>query len=280
MEKHTGIRFDHVQFHYPHQADPVLQAINWQIPTGSWVSLLGNNGSGKSTLLKLLVGLEWPQSGTITINGQPVQPITQSVNPTVGMVFQDPDNQFVGATVADDVAFGLANQDLDQAELQQRVRESLQLVEMETALDRAPDQLSGGQKQRVAVASVMARRPAVLLLDEVTSMLDPQGRQELITQLHQLHRQFGITVIEVTHQPNEAMLADEVVVLHDGKIAMQGKPTAVLSQSEQLADWGLQAPLLYRLRTWLATQGYFVSEQQAATSADLRDALWQLKSKI
>ncbi|USS88301.1 energy-coupling factor transporter ATPase [Fructilactobacillus hinvesii] len=280
MEKETGIAFEHVHFRYPYQPDPTFQDVNFQISAGQWVSLLGGNGSGKSTLLKLLVGLELPASGTIRINGQVVQPINQAVNQTVGMVFQDPDNQFVGATVADDVAFGLANQNLTHTELQNRVQAALQLVDMETTLAQAPEQLSGGQKQRVAVASVIARRPQVLLLDEVTSMLDPQGRQELVARLHQLHQQFGITVLEVTHNPNEAALADNVVVLHAGQIAMQGAPTTVFAHCEQLEKWGLQAPLRYRLQNWLKNHNYPISAEQAASNESLRNAIWQLKSKI
>ncbi|USS84477.1 energy-coupling factor transporter ATPase [Fructilactobacillus myrtifloralis] len=279
MKQAHGIVVQHVHFQYPNQPQPLLTDVSFQVPAGQWWSVLGSNGSGKSTLLKLLVGLERPQAGQLLINGQAVVPITEGANPTVGLVLQNPDNQFVGATVADDVAFGLGNQGWSQSEVQARVKAALQSVDMTAALQKAPDELSGGQKQRVALASVLARRPAVLLLDEATSMLDPQGRTALVTKLHQLQRQLGLTVVEVTHQPAEAELADQVVVLHAGHIVQQGAPAAVFAHPERLLAWGIQAPLRYRLRSWLANQGYPLAVEQVAHVDDLRDALWQLRSQ-
>lgn len=235
----------------------VLKGVNLRIDKGSFVSILGHNGSGKSTLAKLMNALLLPAGGTILVSGMDTRDgeMLWEIRRHVGMVFQNPDNQIVGATVEDDVAFGLENMGVEPVEMRKRIDEALAAVGMEQYLLVQPHRLSGGQKQRVAIAGIMAMRPSVIILDEATAMLDPQGRREVMQLAHRLNREEGITIINITHFPEEAIDSDRVIVMDSGKILMDGSPREVFEQVEQLQRVGLDVPFVVRVRHELAAKG-------------------------
>lgn len=235
----------------------VLKGVNLRIDKGSFVSILGHNGSGKSTLAKLMNALLLPAGGTILVSGMDTRDgeMLWEIRRHVGMVFQNPDNQIVGATVEDDVAFGLENMGVEPVEMRKRIDEALAAVGMEQYLLVQPHRLSGGQKQRVAIAGIMAMRPSVIILDEATAMLDPQGRREVMQLAHRLNREEGITIINITHFPEEAIESDRVIVMDSGTILMDGSPREVFEQVEQLQRVGLDVPFVVRVRHELAAKG-------------------------
>ena len=198
-----------------------LSQIDLTIEQGQWVALIGHNGSGKSTLAKLLDGLLTPTEGTITVAGLPLnEENIWAIRDQIGMVFQNPDNQFVGADVEGDVAFGLENRGVPYEQMHQRVQEALEAVNMQAFAKHEPVRLSGGQKQRVAIAGVLAIRPQIVIFDESTSMLDPEGRAELVALMQHLNKEEGFTVISITHDIDEAALADRIIVLEQGKVCL------------------------------------------------------------
>ena len=210
MNEESLLAFRGVSFAYDGedgQSVPVLKNVDLSVRKGSFVSIFGHNGSGKSTLAKLMNALLLPGSGTVLVSGVDTrdQEMLWEIRRHVGMVFQNPDNQIVGATVEDDVAFGLENMGVEPQEMRRRIDEALLSVNMESYLLAQPHRLSGGQKQRVAIAGIMAMRPSVIILDEATAMLDPQGRQEVLMLAHRLNREEGITIINITHFPEEAI---------------------------------------------------------------------------
>jgi len=231
-----------------------LDNINLNISRGEFVAIIGTNGSGKSTLAKHLNALLTPTSGVCRIAGMnTAEPENLwQIRQKVGMVFQNPDNQIVAAIVEEDIAFGPENLGIDPAEITVRVREALRLVDMEEYRHHAPHLLSGGQKQRIAIAGVLAMRPQCLVLDEPTAMLDPQGRREVLATVSRLNKEEGITVVYITHFMEEAVAADRVVVMEQGKIIDDAHPAQVFSQVERLKGIGLDVPLAaevgYRLR--------------------------------
>lgn len=235
----------------------VLRDVDLSVARGSFVSIIGPNGSGKSTLAKLMNALLVPSEGVVvacgfdTRNAETVWEIRRQV----GMVFQNPDNQLVGMTVEDDVAFGLENLGVAPEEIRKRVDEALAAVQMERYALHQPHRLSGGQKQRVAVAGILAMRPSVLILDEATAMLDPEGRKEVMALVRRLHAEEGITVINITHFPEETLGSDRVIVMHQGKVVADGTPRDVYGDVERLRAIGLDAPLAVRLRHRLASRG-------------------------
>ncbi|WP_400164634.1 energy-coupling factor transporter ATPase [Brevibacillus sp. TJ4] len=236
----------------------VLKGVDLRISKGAFVSILGHNGSGKSTLAKLLNALLLPEGGKIWVSGMDTrdQEMLWEIRRHVGMVFQNPDNQIVGATVEDDVAFGLENMGVEPAEMRTRIDDVLAAVGMEEYLLAQPHRLSGGQKQRVAIAGIMAMRPSVIILDEATAMLDPQGRQEVMQLAHRLNREEGITIINITHFPEEAIDSDRVIVMDGGNVLMDGTPSEVFNQVERLQRVGLDVPFVVRVRHALAANGY------------------------
>ncbi|MGN7471735.1 energy-coupling factor transporter ATPase [Brevibacillus sp. SAFN-007a] len=236
---------------------PVLKDVDLTIPKGSFVSVLGHNGSGKSTMTKLMNALLLPEGGKIFVCGMDTsrEEMIWEIRRHVGMVFQNPDNQIVGATVEDDVAFGLENMGVAPEKMRQRIDEALASVGMESYLLAQPHRLSGGQKQRVAIAGIMAMRPSVIILDEATAMLDPQGRQEVMQLVRRLNRDEGITIINITHFPEEAVYSDKVVVMNAGEVLMEGPPGDVFNQVERLKGVGLDVPFAVRLRHMLASKG-------------------------
>lgn len=253
----TMIKAEHLTFCYPDEpADhpPVLDDINLEIEAGSFVAILGHNGSGKSTLAKHMNALLTPTAGKLWVEGLDTADPENllAVRGKVGMVFQNPDNQIVASVVEEDVAFGPENLGVPPAEIRQRVDTALHMVGMYDLREHSPHLLSGGQKQRVAIAGIIAMMPRCIVLDEATAMLDPVGRREVLSAVHRLNREKGITVVLITHHMNEAEDADRVVVMDDGKVIMDGAPRQVFTQVERLRSMGLTVPdtvdLLDRLR--------------------------------
>ena len=239
-----------------HDGDEVvaLDHINLSIHEGEFVAIIGTNGSGKSTLAKHFNALLQANSGQCMVNGMDTtDPETiWHIRQAVGMVFQNPDNQIVATIVEEDVAFGPENLGVEPAEISQRVMESLKAVGMEEYREHGPHLLSGGQKQRVAIAGVLAMRSQCMILDEPTAMLDPQGRQEVLSTVCRLHREKKITIVYITHFMEEAVAADRVIVMEKGKVVLEGTPREVFSQVTRLKELGLDVPvaaeLSYRLR--------------------------------
>ena len=250
--KTEGLRFSYQEETIP--APVVLDGVDLEIEAGSFVAVLGHNGSGKSTLAKHLNAILLPTGGKVYVDG--IDTIDEDklldIRRTVGMVFQNPDNQIVANVVEEDVAFAPENLGVPSEEIRRRVDEALAAVGMSEFVRHAPHLLSGGQKQRIAIAGVLAMEPACIVLDEATAMLDPVGRREVLTTIHRLNREKGITVVLITHHMNEAEEADRLLVMDDGKLVMDGSPQEVFTQVGKLRSMGLTVPdtvdLLDRLR--------------------------------
>ena len=252
-----------------------LKDITFHVKRGEWLSIVGHNGSGKSTTVRLIDGLLEAESGEIVIDGQRLtEENVWNIRRQIGMVFQNPDNQFVGATVEDDVAFGLENQGLPRQEMKKRVEEALDLVSMLDFKKREPARLSGGQKQRVAIAGVVALRPAILILDEATSMLDPEGRRELIETVKGIRKDYDMTVISITHDLEEVAMSDRVLVMKKGEIESTSSPRELFSRND-LDQIGLDDPFSNQLKHSLSQNGYDLPENYL-TESELEDKLWEL----
>ncbi|WP_412988443.1 energy-coupling factor ABC transporter ATP-binding protein [Pediococcus siamensis] len=250
------IKVSHLTYTYPQNKQNALSDVSFSITNGSWVAIVGHNGSGKSTLARALDGLIDFKEGTIWVDGIQLTPENVwQVRSRIGMIFQNPDNQFVGATVEDDVAFGLENLAVPHQEMKERVNHALAQVQMTEFRHKQPDQLSGGQKQRVALAGVIAMQPKVIILDEATSMLDPIGRREILGVIKRLKQRLGITVLSITHEMDETIGADKVIVLNDGHIVETGAPETVYTNSELLLKLGLDVPYPERLKKALQQRG-------------------------
>ena len=259
MNEHI-INFENVNFTYDSQEDcnsPVLRNLSLSIDKGEFVAVLGHNGSGKSTLAKLTNAILIPSSGTVTVNGLDTKndDNTNAIRQTVGMVFQNPDNQIVATIVEDDVAFGPENLGVPPAQIRQRVDEALAAVGMYEYRDREPHKLSGGQKQRVAIAGILAMQTDCMVLDEPTAMLDPRGRKEVMDTCIKLNREMGMTVVFITHFMEEAVLANRVIVMDDAKIILDGTPKQVFHNSELLKKVGLDVPETAKLANDLRESG-------------------------
>ena len=260
------IKTEHVSFHYtPDEegavAPSVLEDVTLSIEAGSFVAVLGHNGSGKSTLAKHMNAILLPSGGKVYVDGVDTTDEERllDVRRTVGMVFQNPDNQLVANVVEEDVAFAPENLGVDPDEIRRRVDEALAMVGMSEYAKHAPHLLSGGQNQRVAIAGVIAMRPRGIGLDEPTAMLDPAGRREVLDTVSYLNRERGITVILITHHMNEAAYADRVVVMDRGRVALDGPPSEILTEVERLRALGLSAPPTVRLLDSLRREGWDVS---------------------
>ncbi|HGP9696564.1 TPA: energy-coupling factor ABC transporter ATP-binding protein [Streptococcus pneumoniae] len=252
-----------------------VKDITFHVKRGEWLSIVGHNGSGKSTTVRLIDGLLEAESGEIVIDGQRLtEENVWNIRRQIGMVFQNPDNQFVGATVEDDVAFGLENQGLSRQEMKKRVEEALALVGMLDFKKREPARLSGGQKQRVAIAGVVALRPAILILDEATSMLDPEGRRELIGTVKGIRKDYDMTVISITHDLEEVAMSDRVLVMKKGEIESTSSPRELFSRND-LDQIGLDDPFANQLKKSLSQNGYDLPENYL-TESELEDKLWEL----
>ena len=239
-------------------AAPVLEHVNLDIPRGQFLAVLGHNGSGKSTLAKHLNAILTPSEGVVYVDGIDTrqEEMIYEIRQNVGMVFQNPDNQIVAAIVEEDVAFALENLGVEPKEMRQRVDDALKEVGMYEYREHAPHQLSGGQKQRVAIAGIIAMRPECIVLDEPTAMLDPKGRREVIKTVRKLNRDFGITVVLITHYMDEAAKADRVVVIDNGHMLLDDTPKNVFSHVEQLKSVGLDVPQSTELVYELKKAGY------------------------
>lgn len=233
-----------------------LSHIDLHVNEGEWLAVIGHNGSGKSTLAKAIDGLIAPEAGEIYIDGEKLTDQSLwNIRKKIGMVFQNPDNQFVGADVEGDVAFGLENQGIEREEMHARVKGALEVVGMQDFAQHEPVRLSGGQKQRVAIAGVLALRPKIVIFDESTSMLDPEGRMQIISLIRQLNKKEGFTVLSITHDIDEASLADRVIVVDDGKIIDDSLPQDLFQKGNQLIEIGLDVPYPQRLKGELAQRG-------------------------
>jgi len=252
-----------------------VNSVTFHVKRGEWLSIVGHNGSGKSTTIRLIDGLLEAESGEIWIDGQLLSSENVwDLRRQIGMVFQNPDNQFVGATVEDDVAFGLENQGLPREEMKKRVAESLELVGMLDFKKREPARLSGGQKQRVAIAGVVALRPAILILDEATSMLDPEGRRELIQTVQEIRKDHQMTVVSITHDLEEVAMSDRVLVMKKGQVESTSSPRELFSRDD-LDQIGLDEPFANQLRGSLRETGYQLPDGYL-TERELEDKLWEL----
>ena len=267
--KNLSFRYKESQEYYD------VKDITFHVKRGEWLSIVGHNGSGKSTTVRLIDGLLEAESGEIVIDGQRLtEENVWNIRRQIGMVFQNPDNQFVGATVEDDVAFGLENQGLSRQEMKKRVEEALALVGMLEFKKREPARLSGGQKQRVAIAGVVALRPAILILDEATSMLDPEGRRELIETVKGIRKDYDMTVISITHDLEEVAMSDRVLVMKRGEIESTSSPRELFSRND-LDQIGLDDPFANQLKHSLSQNGYDLPENYL-TESELEDKLWEL----
>ena len=269
------IEVQHLKYKYDHHADDyILKDVTFHVKQGEWLSIVGHNGSGKSTTIRLIDGLLEAESGEIIIDGDKLT--LENVwekRQHIGMVFQNPDNQFVGATVEDDVAFGLENQGMDYQTMFDRVQEALDIVGMQDFKEREPARLSGGQKQRVAIAGVVALRPDIIILDEATSMLDPEGRLELIQTVKKIKDRHGMTVISITHDLDEVALSDRVLVMKEGQVESTGTPSELFSRAD-LEDLGLDEPFTNQVKATLLDSGFQLPERYL-TEKELQDYLWE-----
>ena len=263
------------------EAMPALDNVNISIAEGEYVAVLGHNGSGKSTFAKLLNLILTPTVGKIFIDGCDVTAEDFSeddvfeIRKKIGMVFQNPDNQLVATVVEEDVAFGPENLGLPREEIRRRVTESLCLVDMQEYTHHAPHKLSGGQKQRVAIAGIIAMKPKVIIFDESTAMLDPLGRREVVGIMERLNREEGITIINITHYMEEAARADRVIVINDGRMALDGTAREVFSRTAELHSMGLESPQGVELVAELRAAGIDIAGE-VLTAEECEAAIAQL----
>lgn len=281
MNSKKIIQVEHLKYEYPQSNQHLaLNDLSVEINAGEWVAIIGHNGSGKSTFAKSLNGLLELQNGSIVIDGLPLAMETVwEIRKKIGMVFQNPDNQFVGATVEDDVAFGLENQGIEWPIMQTRVTDAIERVGMTEYTKREPSRLSGGQKQRVALAGIIAQQPEILILDEATSMLDPEGRREVLETIHQLKQETNMTVLSITHDIDEAASADRIIILDDGQVVDQGTPAEIFAYGQRLMALGLDVPYPEKLKAALTTLAVPMPSEYLTTER-MVDYLWTLHSKM
>ncbi|MFP7300113.1 energy-coupling factor ABC transporter ATP-binding protein [Neobacillus niacini] len=276
----TVVALKNVSFQYENQNSYALKDISFDIFEGEWLAIVGHNGSGKSTTAKLLNGLQFPQEGMISVCGIELnEESIWDIRKKLGMVFQNPDNQFVGTTVQDDVAFGLENHGIPRDDMIFRVEDSLKKVKMDQFLNQEPHHLSGGQKQRVAIASVLALRPSIIILDEATSMLDPKGRGEVLETVRTLKNEQSLTVISITHDLEEAAKADRIIVMNQGEVYREGTPEEIFSMDDELVHLGLDIPFSIKMSNAFRQRGIDLSKHYLSEE-ELVNELWTFRSKI
>ncbi|WP_153732617.1 energy-coupling factor ABC transporter ATP-binding protein [Sporosarcina obsidiansis] len=270
----------HVTFSYDTEEESsqiqikALDDVSFTLYEGEWLAVVGHNGSGKSTLAKLLIGLLFPSTGEVNLFLEPLSDANLwETRSRMGIVFQNPDNQFVGSTVQDDVAFALENNGVPHEMMVKRVREALEQVKMSGYVNHEPHHLSGGQKQRVAIAGALALQPELLILDEATSMLDPQGREEVIEIVKKLRGEIGLTVVSITHDLEEVLLADRVLVMNEGKVLMMGTPQEIFQKGKELESIGLDLPFALRVSELLRESGVELQGNHM-TEEELVNELW------
>ncbi|MDR3257789.1 MAG: energy-coupling factor transporter ATPase [Mycoplasmataceae bacterium] len=276
MEQKTkAVEFQNVTFGYTNKLTN-LDDVSFDIYDNEYVCVVGHNGSGKSTLSKVLTGLLQPRSGTIKLFGQPISKTNiKHLRDNIGIVFQNPDNQFIGLTVEDDIAFGLENRKVDPARMQNIIMSAAKMVNVENLLEFEATKLSGGQKQRVAIASVLAINPKIIIFDESTSMLDPKAKRELKSLMLVLKNQFAKTVISITHDMEEVTSADRVIIMNGGKLLKTGNPKEVFEDREFLQTISLDVPFSLQLAKSLIGSG--VNVQPSLKTNDLVEQIWKLK---
>ena len=269
------IEVHNLKYKYDNDAEEyILNDVTFHVKQGEWLSIVGHNGSGKSTTIRLIDGLLEAESGEIFILGDQLTPENVwEKRRHIGMVFQNPDNQFVGATVEDDVAFGLENQGMDHETMVNRVNEALEIVGMQDFKNREPARLSGGQKQRVAIAGIVALRPDIIILDEATSMLDPEGRLDLIQTVKRIKDENQMTVISITHDLDEVALSDRVLVMKKGKVESSSTARELFSRSD-LQELGLDEPFSNQVKATLNED--FDLPADYLTEKELQESLWEL----
>jgi energy-coupling factor transport system ATP-binding protein len=256
------IEFDSTEYKYKSHSEsdnkPAVSDLNLKIEQGQFVVVIGRNGSGKSTFARLMNALVLPTKGVVYINSLSTSQDEHlwDIRQCVGMVFQNPDNQIVATSVEEDVAFGPENLGIASSEIKVRVEQSLEAVGMSEYRKAAPHNLSGGQKQRIAIAGILAMKPKCIILDEATSMLDPIGRKEVLEVLKKLNKEENITIVHITHHMNEAVYADRVVIIDDGHIIKDGKPTEVFADVEEIKALGLDVPQVTELLYELKKEGF------------------------
>lgn len=270
------IKVEQLTFSYDGEHNAV-ENVSFQIEAGSYTTIVGHNGSGKSTIAKLLIGLLEKGNGAIYIDQIELTiDSVYDIRNKVGIVFQNPDNQFIGATVADDIAFGLENHQVPTEKMQDIIERYAEKVNMRKYLNSEPTRLSGGQKQRVAIAGVLAMQPEILIFDESTSMLDPQGKAEINALIQEIHQESNITIISITHDIEEVATADHVIVMDRGHVVMDGKPDDILLHEQKLLDLQLDIPFALKFRNALKKQQV---EIFACTTIDkVVEELCQLRS--
>ncbi len=272
----NAIEVSHLSFAYTEEAE-TIKDVSFKIPKGSYTTIIGHNGSGKSTIAKLIIGLLGAKSGTIKILDQVVSPETiYELRSHVGIVFQNPDNQFIGSTVADDIAFGLENHCVPQEQMQDLIDKSAAAVGMTDFLDAEPTHLSGGQKQRVAIAGILAMAPEIIIFDESTSMLDPQGKASINQEINHLHQSRDITILSITHDMEEVAQSEHVIVLNQGKIEMEGTPKEIFAHPDLLKNMQLDIPFALKFSKYLQSKG--ILHEDILTLDKVVDAICQLKS--
>ncbi|WP_334329125.1 energy-coupling factor transporter ATPase [Companilactobacillus sp. HBUAS59699] len=268
-----------VTYTYPDSEAPAINNLSLEIHKNEWLSIVGKNGSGKSTLTKLIDGLIESDSGSIEVAGQIInEENIWEAREKIGIVFQNPDHQFVGATVEDDVAFGLENQGVPRDEMIKKVDEALVMVGMQAYKTRDPQSLSGGQKQRVAIAGVLATKPQIIIMDESTSMLDPNGRKTVLDLIKRLRREQDITIISITHDIEETQLSERIVVLNNGKVVEDSDPKSIYDLGPELTNFGLEEPFSSQVASSLRSiiklpEGYLNEEE-------LIDNIWKSSSNM
>ena len=271
------IEFKGVTFRYDSEGSDALKGIDLQIPDGVFLVIAGHNGSGKSTLSKHINGLLLPAQGQVLVNGLDTKDEASllAIRQQVGMVFQNPDNQLVTTIVEEDVAFGPENLGIPSPQIRARVDKALQKVGMTAYAGSAAHKLSGGQKQRIAIAGMLAMEPDILVLDEATAMLDPKGREELLSTVRDLNKKNGMTVVMITQYMEEAVMADRLIVMSDGQIVMDDTPQQIFTRGSELRALGLDVPEIVRIREDLAERGIPLSPS-VLTDSDLAEAVCPL----
>lgn len=256
-----------------------IDNVSFSVEEGSYTTIVGHNGSGKSTIAKLIMGLLESASGTITIDGIALNNENLAkIRSRIGIVFQNPDNQFIGATVRDDIAFGLENHCVEPSMMDEIIDTNAVLVKMSDFMDQEPTHLSGGQKQRVAIAGVLAMKPKLLIFDEATSMLDPDGKDEIKKVIMKLHKESSLTILSITHDIDEVASSDYVVALDQGKVVLTGTPQEVFQQEKKLKEMKLDIPFSLKLADELKKRG--VTVDRCITMEGMVNELCRLRSKM
>ncbi len=271
------IELKNISFSYSRDEQEVLKHVSFKVREGSFVSIIGHNGSGKSTLARLIIGLLAPNDGEIYIDDELLtNKNVRKLRQKIGLVFQNPDNQFIGATVEDDIAFGLENRRVPRKDMQEIINNYAKRVGMEDFLSKEPSRLSGGQKQRVAIAGALSLSPEILILDEATSMLDPKGKSDIRGLINEMKKNNpNLTILSITHDVEEAFDSDEVIVLNKGEVAFKGKPKEVFANRKVLESLKLEMPFILDLKEKLSNEN--INIENCNDINDIAEVLWPSK---